>query len=253
MLDRIRNCYIDTNEELFWNSDTYLREQKETNHSLINKTYAIPLNPEFYVDQFSSEAFTEFNGTSHIMKSHGCGIVSLHHVLMTLSDEYPSSSTVGSLADFALSFHKNDLRDENGNLLMKGTPVLALNIGWYHNALVHVATKFGLNGHRLEGINLENVTSELNEVANLGNNVLSIISVKDNYKNAPQADGSAHLVVVSGFRYNSIGKLNEVMITDPNAYISNGEHINCWVSANKVKNYFLGKAMFFYISNKLKK
>src|SRR5579859_384283 len=191
MLDRIRDKSIVFDESPFWTNTTFVRQPisgKRSYVRLVNKTFATPINPDFYIDQFSPRAFVEFEESSQTMREHGCGIVSLHNILGTLSREY--DNTVGRLAHFALSFHRNDLRDDGGRLLKKGTPVLATNIGWYHDALLHIASQFEVNGYRIEGVNLNDVAGEYVSLIDSNKKVLSIISVKDNYKRPQLAGGS---------------------------------------------------------------
>ncbi len=248
MLDRLRDRSISHDELPFWNNTSFLKQpniEKRFNQKLISRTFATPVNPNFYIDQFSTNAFIEFDGSSQTMREHGCGIVSLHHILGTLIEGY--ENTVGELAAFALSFHRNDLLNMEGRVIKKGTPVLAKNIGWYHDALLHTASQFEVKGHRIEGVELIDVAKEYASIVNVNTRVLSIISVKDNYKRPHLNGDSSHLVVASGFKFNFRGNLSEIMITDPNVHISNGNHINEWVKIDRMApESFLKKAMFFY-------
>src|SRR5260221_4145262 len=129
------------------------------------------------------------------MRANLCGIVSLHIILGTLSKKYRDlHPTVGELAAKALSFHRNDLL-KNGNIIKKGFPVCNLKSGWYHNALLYIASIYGVSGYRLENLTLELVADEFKKLNNDKKKFLAMISVLDDYRNSKIKRKVSHLVV----------------------------------------------------------
>ncbi|HEX6977311.1 MAG TPA: hypothetical protein VF185_03055 [Patescibacteria group bacterium] len=251
---------ISEQESQLWTPESYLRvpstERKNGFYIKGKVVESAPINPLYWTDQHSPYNFFEFEASSvqeelgyksDQLRQDACGITSLHIVLGSLSGTYQRyCPTVGMLAKKALSFHRNDLKDGE-NVVKKGNPVFNLKVGWYHNALIYVAGKFGVDGHRFQDATLEEVSDEMERLNDGGKRALAIVSVKDCYRNAKIWRGVSHLVVVNGAKLNRKGEVVELKVTDPSSRASVGEPIEKWVRVDREqRNNFLGKAIFLY-------
>lgn len=219
--------------------------------------------PKVYINQLATENFEEFNKgavieqtgyNSELMRAHGCGISVLQMVNATLGGEnyiqhYPK---VDKLAITLLAEHKNDLVDQAGNRIKRGTPVFTLQTGWYHDAMLYGAKALaGLEVFREENLtSLNQVAKECVELRNQDKKAMVIISVRNNHwriKGEPTSVAT-HLVIVNGFKFDENRDVSEIRITDP--FTPNGRpKLNQWVEVDeRVKQAFTGRALFFAAS-----
>ncbi len=253
-----RNKVIRREESRFWEKSTFLRVLPSIENFAPNAVVTGPLVcSNNWVNQHSNENFVEFSDLqwqeifgydADEMRNNGCGISSLHVVLSTLAPGYDNHSlTVGQLAAYALAFHRNDLRDHEGNIVSKGNPVLSRSLDWYHDALVFVASTFNIRGYRSENTNLETMCSEFNSLIEDGNNAMMIASVAINYQR-PEYDGTGgHLIAINGFKTDNLGKVSMVCVTDSSLSGGKDKRENNWVEVNKhMRNSFKGRAIYLY-------
>lgn len=219
----------------------------------------LPLvQPADYTPQLDPKSFIEFEheGSQYpadLMRIGGCGVCSLHMVNATLAGKPYTETfpTVGSLTKQALSLHKNDTVVNNIRI-RRGTPVYNKEVGWYHDALLYVASRYAnLEVYRQEGLtSWEQVAKECLENANQKRIVLIIVSLKNEFwrRRGERPSNATHLAVINGFKINS-GRVTEIQVTDP--YVDPNPEaprykINEWIIADeKVRAAFRGKAMYF--------
>jgi hypothetical protein len=239
---------ISRNDMPFWTRGEFTLQ----NRNLLAKNF-IGKEVDFldYIDQRSDKNFQEFIDPNETygfsierIQKCACGISALHMILRTLSQRYiASNKTVGELALIGMSFHRNDLIEQD-KIIKVGTPVLKNPHGWYHDALIYIAKQNGVDGVRYENISLENLSGELNNLQSQGCDALAIVSVKDTYK-LGSPHNTSHLIIINGIEVKD-GSVNKIRVVDSNP--QRGELIiNEWVDVTSwVRNSYFNKAMIFY-------
>ncbi|MBI2007542.1 MAG: hypothetical protein HYS83_02490 [Candidatus Blackburnbacteria bacterium] len=242
-----------------WRRGEFLRPKpKETKRIKGNELILPEVKPEFYInqyggfDEFEHAAVVETTGyNAQDMRRHGCGISVLHMVNSSIgSNEYRDKiKTVGELAQNILALHRNDLLDNYGNVVKRGTPVFNLRSGWYHDAMLYFSKiHAGLDVYRYEDLgSFDEVGQECDSIVQGGKEPLVIISVKNHFWRIEGEPESilTHQVILNGFRFNGKGEVTEFRATDP--FSPNGvPKLNQWLKVDeRIKQAFTGRVMFF--------
>lgn len=236
-------------EPQLWTPKQYLRTKDKITvpprELISNRTLDFSLVEKTSVAfQNAPESFAEFDGkakevgyTSDQMRVNGCGISALYVVLKTLSfkKEDIRLSTVGTLALDVVSMHRND-NVIAGDMRKIGTPVFNLQNGWYHNALIYEASKFGVKGERYEDADIIDMSFRMIELQRQNKNPLLVISVGTDMWLLPHKVGdqsTKHLVVINGFKYSDESLL-EIKATDPYIAGDQPQVVNELVKSNKL-------------------
>jgi hypothetical protein len=240
-----------------WTSSDYVRQNGKFANEL-RTVELIKTLPESFVDQKARKSFIEFEDEKIVekvgynaieMRAHGCGISALHTVLSTLDPEKYRSQikSVGELAIYSLSLHTNDYR-QNGNTINRGNPVFNLRAGWYHDALLYIASQLiSCDVSRYENIyGWQQLAQVLDVNKKDYEATLAIASVSNKSWRTKEEPSSisTHLVVLNGCEVTA-GIVSGVSVTD--SFVWNNEpHINQLIPIDDRNNdAFTGRVMVF--------
>lgn len=190
---------------------TRLRERRASK-KLPSGEREILVNEPVYISQIADakkSSIEGFYGPIHDQKAAGrfganlkefsywawrsCGIVGLQMILLT---------------ELKKNFDKKTMELINEGLELGGYDVVT-DTGWYHEALVKLAQKYGLEAR------LEKFISSLGIALELKKENFVLASIK--------SPTGGHLLLVYGVRFDKEGNLEGLIVHDPNNYKGPGE------------------------------